>query len=331
MKRAGKLMQLVVRPDNLFEAFLRSKRGKSANVDVLRFQEHLDEELNAIASELASGCYKVGEYFKFTIFDPKKRTICAAPFRDRVAMHAIMRVCHLVFDNYQLFDSYASRSQKGTYAAIDRVKQFAGKYQWFAKLDVCHFFDSISHEVMMRQLSALFKDKLLLKCFESVINGYCIEQGRGLPIGNLTSQYFANHYLSPADHYLKEKLRVPAMVRYMDDIILFDSDRKHLKNIVNSYVSYVSRMLRLKMHEPVLIQCRFGIPFLGYVVFPNIIHLNQRSRKRFVCHLHYLKSLYEEGSLSEKSYQACLTAVFSFVFHADTFSFRKKNINISWL
>lgn len=317
MKRVGKLMELAVMPDNLSEAFLRAKRGKSGKAEVIRFQEHLEEELNGIAWELASDNYRVGEYYRFTVFDPKKRIICAAPFRDRVAMHALMRVCHQVFDNYQLFDSYASRKQKGTYAAIDRAKTFAGKYQWFAKLDVCHFFDSISHEVMMSQLSSLFKDKLMLNCFERIIDGYHTEPGRGLPIGNLTSQYFANHYLSQGDHLLKEKLQVPAMVRYMDDILLFDNDKEQLKIIAYAYTAYARETLRLSMHELIINRCRYGVPFLGYVVYPDKIHLNQRSRHRFVKNLINLNWLYECGFLSEQNFRERMTAVFSFVNHSD--------------
>lgn len=319
-------MGLVVRPDNLYEAFLRVKRGKGGNTEVLRFHEHLDEELASIARELAGDRYTVGDYYRFTVFDPKKRTICAAPFRDRVAMHALMRVCHDVFDNYQVFDSYASRKEKGTYAAIDRVKTFVRKYQWFAKLDVCHFFDSVSHEVMMGQLSSIFKDRLLLNCFERIISGYQTEPWRGLPIGNLTSQYFANHYLSAGDHLLKEKLQVPAMVRYMDDIILFHNDKEQLKHIIRSYLAYASESLRLQMHVPVMNDCRFGVPFLGYVVFPGRVSLNLRSRRRFVRHLTELSWNYEYGLISEKKYHERLTAVFSFVHHAHAKAFQHKTL-----
>lgn len=320
-------MGLVVRPDNLYEAFLRAKRGKGANAEVLRFQEQLDDELESVARELEEERYTVGDYYRFTVFDPKKRTICAAPFRDRVAMHALMRVCHEVFDNYQVFDSYASRKEKGTYAAIDRVKTFVRKYRWFAKLDVCHFFDSVSHEVMMGQLGSLFKDRLLLNCFERIISGYQTEQGQGLPIGNLTSQYFANHYLSSGDHFLKENLHVPAMVRYMDDIILFDNDRHRLLDIISLYVDYVENTLRLQMHDPIVNSCRFGLPFLGYVVFPDKLHLNQRSRKRFLRNLSHLNWLFESESISESDYHRRLTAAFSFVRHAHATKFQQKALD----
>ena len=327
MKRVGNLMQLVVTADNLFEAYLRAKRGKGDKKEVLRFQEHLEEKLNGIAWELACDSYTVGDYYRFIIFDPKKRMICAAPFRDRVAMHAMMRVCHLVFDNYQIFDSYASRKQKGTYAAIERTKTFVKKYQWFAKLDVCHFFDSISHEVLSGQLESLFKDKILLNSFGRIIDGYHTEAGRGLPIGNLTSQYFANHYLAQGDHLLKEKLHALAMVRYMDDIILFDNDKERLKAIVRNYITYAYETLSLKMHELIINRCHYGVPFLGYVVFPNKTNLNLSSRRRFVRHLMDLSWMYECGFLSENIYRERLNSVFSFVNHADSKAYQRKVMN----
>lgn len=320
-------MEKVVRPDNLFDAFLRAKRGKGGNAEMLHFQQNLEEELDCIAGELLADRYSVGSYFRFTVYDPKKRTICAAPFRDRVAMHALMRVCHPVFDNYQIFDSYASRKQKGTYAAIDRARMFVRKYQWFAKLDVCHFFDSVSHQVLMTQLKSLFKDQLLTGCFQRIIEGYHTLPGQGLPIGNLTSQYFANHYLSSGDHFLKENLHVPAMVRYMDDIILFDNDRHRLLDIISSYVDYVENTLRLQMHDPIVNSCRFGLPFLGYVVFPDKLHLNQRSRKRFLRNLSHLNWLFESESISEIDYHRRLTAAFSFVRHAHATKFQQKALD----
>lgn len=318
MRRVGNLMERICHRDNLYEAYLRARRGKRANDEVLRFGDCLDEELDRLAAELLGDAYTVGPYYRFTVFDPKKRIICAAPFRDRVAMHALMRICHPVFDNYQISGSYASRKGKGTYAALERVSGNVGRYTWFAKLDVRHYFDSIHHETLLGQLHSLFKDSLLLRCFGRIIRGYEASEGRGLPIGNLTSQYFANHYLAPADHYLKERCQAPFLVRYMDDVLLLHDDKRRLLELAAAYTEFATVNLRLQMHEPIVNRCRFGIPFLGYVVFPHRRTLSGRSRRRFRDKVARLTAWYEDGGLPEADYQQRLTALFAFTGHADT-------------
>ena len=136
---------------NLHEAFLRDARGKAGKRAVIDFRNGLDENLMEMRRQLMEGSFCFGKYHFFTICDPKQRTICAASFSERVAFHAMMRICHPVFDDYQIFDSYASRIGKGTYKALERTQQFASRYQWFAKLDICKYFDSIDHQVLLQQ------------------------------------------------------------------------------------------------------------------------------------------------------------------------------------
>ena len=205
-RRVGNLMPRIASLDNLHEAFLRAARGKGGKMAVVDFRNHLDKNLLCIQRQLLDGTFHFGQYHFFTIYDPKRRVICAASFPERVVFHAMMRICHPIFDQYQVFDSYASRIGKGTYKALDRARRFANNYEWFAKIDARKYFDSISHEVLLAQLSRLFKDAQLLIFFRNLLDTYAVQPGCGLPIGNLTSQYFANHYLSVADHYIKEKI-----------------------------------------------------------------------------------------------------------------------------
>lgn len=317
-------MPLIAHFDNLNEAFLRAARGKQERAEVCRFREHLTEYLNRLSDELLAGTFRWGDYHRFTIYDPKKRTICAAPFRDRVAMHAMMRICHPVFEDYQIYDSYASRLNKGVYKALERVQHYARSYEWFLKLDFVHYFDSIDHKVMLGQLTRLFKDPFLLHYLQSQLDGYEVLPGRGLPIGNLTSQYMANHYLAVGDHYLKEQLRVPAMVRYMDDILIFAHSKEQLATYYRLYTDYATEYLRLALHPPVCNRVSRGVPFLGYVVCPRRIHLAQRSRHRFRRKLLMLSSAYENGEMEEQKYRERMTALFAFTLHADSYAFRQK-------
>ena len=324
MKRVGQLMERIVHPENLREAFLRAARGKTEKKEVRRFRENLDAELDGIARRLMSGEYQFDSYHFFTIYDPKKRQICAAPFADRVTFHAMMRICHPVFDNFQIFDSYASRKAKGQYQALERARQFARKYRWFAKLDVCSFFDSINHGVMMQQLASLFKDKLLLMHFQTLLDSYHATPGTGLPIGNLTSQYFANHYMAVADHYAKEQLGVKGMVRYMDDVIFFGNDKRLLLEQVSRYTAFVRQKLLMDLHPMVLNRTGCGVPFLGYVVYRYKLRLNERSIRRYKHKVSDLSVELQSGILGEKEFLFRMSALTAFVRKADCRSFRQK-------
>ncbi len=309
-------MELVAHPDNLREAFLRAARGKSRMTEVQHFRLHVDEQLERMGEELLSGSYRFGAYHTFEVYEPKKRIICAASFRDRVAMHAMMRICHPVFDGYQVFDSYASRVGKGTHKAIERVRSLIRPDMWFAKLDACVYFSSIDHAILLSQLHRLFKDVRLLSCFGQLIATHSDGWHRGLPIGNLTSQYFANHYLAVADHYLKEQLHAPHAIRYMDDTLLLDTDRSRLLHTVEAYTAFVGSELHLSLHEPVVNRCVAGIPFLGYVVHPHRISLNTRSRHRFRHRLRDLTAAFTAGHITETAYQQRLTALYAVLGYA---------------
>ena len=331
VKRVGRLMPRIASLENLHEAFLRAAKGKACKKAVKDFREHLDEHLIQMSHQLKDGTFRFGQYHFFTVYDPKRRIICAASFPERVAFHAMMRICHPVFDNYQIFDSYASRIGKGTYKALERAQQYAGHYRWFAKLDICKYFDSIDHEVMLQQLSRLFKDPQLLIFFRNLLDSYETCEGRGLPIGNLTSQYFANHYLAVADHHLKEQLGVKAMVRYMDDVLVFAHDKNLLMKQVKGFVNYVGCCLHLEVHEPVVNNTRFGIPFLGYVVYGDRLRLNHRSRKRFCKKIDQLNEELSAEQLNERQYAMRASCLYAFVLKADAsdFCYRYHHSNAS--
>lgn len=317
MKRAGHLIERIAELDNLHEAYLRAARGKRDKAVVQRFADNLGENLEKMRQGLLCGKMECGGYHFFTIYDPKQRVICAASFSDRVLFHAIMRVCHNIFDDYQIFDSYASRPYKGTYKALERAQHYCRRYGWFAKLDVKKYFDSIDHKVMFSQLSRLIKDKTLLEYFYRLLESYEVEHCKGVPIGNLTSQHFANHYLSPADHYAKETLKVKGYVRYMDDILLFDNDKGLLKEQVSQYKRCVERELLLAMHPTVMNRTACGVPFLGYVAFGDHLRLNGRSVRRLRHKLLNLNLMLQNDEIDDKIYASRATALLAFATKAN--------------
>ena len=324
VKRVGNLMPRIAETENLREAFLRAARGKTGKREVLEFRDRLDDNLEQIRNRLLDGTYQFGDYHFFTIYDPKKRIICAAPFQHRVVFHAMMRICHPVFDDFQIYDSYASRIGKGTYKALERTQYFCKRYRWFAKLDVCKYFDSIDHKVMLQQLSRLFKDRQLLLYFQELLASYETSPSCGLPIGNLTSQYFANHYLSLADHLAKEEIRMPATVRYMDDMLFFSNDVCQLKDDLGKLSDWIADYLHLTLPPIIINKVQFGIPFLGYVVYADGLRLNHRSIRRFRRKVSDMDKYYWLNMMPEKEIASRGSCLFAFVNKAHTDALKRK-------
>ena len=324
MRRVGNLMPEIIRFDTLCEAFLRASKGKQDKAAVKHFREHLDERIEMISRQLSEGSFSFSRYHFFTIYDPKKRTICAAPFDARVVFHAVVKVCDPVFERYQVYDSYACRRGKGTYKALERAMLFSRRYSWFAKLDVRKFFDSVDHEVLLQALARLFKDRELLHVLAQIVHSYSASPGKGLPMGNLTSQYFANHYMALADHYVKDQLKVKGMVRYMDDILMFDDDKERLLCIVEEYTKMLRDVLRLELHPTIVNKTHFGIPFLGYVVHPYKLRLNERSLTRFVKKTEQFESLWSEGDMDEEECRVRMQCMLAFADKADVKALRSR-------
>lgn len=324
MKRENNLMTLIADPDNLRLAFWKARKAKDGKLEVGDFRKSLDKNLQLLRNELLSGKVQVGKYHYFTIYDPKERKICAASFKERVLHLAIMNVCHNNFEKHQIYDSYASRIGKGTYAALERAADFQKKYKWFLKLDVRKYFDSIDQEKLKSMLSKRFKDKALLLLLFQIIDSYQTIAGKGLPIGNLTSQYFANHYLSLADHHIKEKLNAPAYVRYMDDMVIWADDKSLLLKMGNEFQGFIESELSLILKPFCLNSTEKGLPFLGYVLFPKTVLLNNSSRRRFKAKLIQYTYKLINAEWNQSEYQAHVLPLIAFAKHANTFSLRTR-------
>ncbi len=322
MKAANNLLDKIYDLDNINLAFWKARKGKNGINYVEKYREYLTYNSVKLASEITNGVVSVGNYSFFKVFDPKERLICAADFSERVLQHAIMNICHPRFEKFQIFDSYASRKEKGSYAAIERAKSYQKKYKWFLKLDISKYFDSIDHEILFFYLQRIFKEKKLLSIFEQIINSYCTNKGKGVPVGNLCSQYFANHYLAISDHYVKEQLKIKAYVRYMDDMVLWGNDQKQLIENGRLLEQFLLDKLKLKLKFLYSNQTRFGLSFLGYVIFKDKIHLNKNSRKRFSAKLKAYNKKLKHNEWTENEYQKHILPLLAFAKKADSHNFR---------
>ena len=311
MKRVGHLMESIADLDNLYLAYYKASRGKHGKSEVLAFSSHLDHNVQMLRHQLLSGNAPIGRYRYFSIFDPKKRLICAASFPERVMHHAIMNVCHPFFERNLISDTYATRIGKGTYKAIGKAMKAMSHFAYVAKLDVRKYYDSVSHTVLKSKLQRLFKDKALLGLLDSIIDSYSTIEGKGLPIGNLTSQYFANFYLSAMDHYAKETLNIPVYLRYMDDILLFGNRKEQLAGWIHSLIEIV-RSLELEFKPPIVMKTEVGVSFLGYRLCRHRLTLNARSRNRLRKKLYTYSAKLDNGEWSEADYGNHLQPLLAF-------------------
>ena len=303
MKRVGHLMPGIVKWENLLLAFCRAERGLSDKHEADVYRENLDENLRFLRDGLADGSFPFGEYHSFEVRDPKTRMIHAPAFRERVAQHAIFNLCEPIMEKKLVDDCFACRKGKGTHGALKRARVFARRYKWYLKLDVRRYFDSVVHSQLLEMLGRVFKDVHLLKLFAQIIGGYETERGRGLPIGSLASQFFANHYLSQLDRTCKQVLRIPGYLRYMDDFILWGHEREVLMKAregVEKALDGIGLQLKKRAHPE---KVRGGVPFLGHTVHPFRMEPDRRARVRFFRKIRSLEWQANEGMIDELELQ----------------------------
>ena len=323
MRRAGNLLPAVADPANLRLAFWKAARGKSAAREVATYRASLDANLERMRAGLLDGTVEVGRYHFFTIHDPKERRICAAAFDERVLHHALMNICEPVFERRLVHDTYACRKGKGRIAALGRGRHFARGHAWFLKLDVRRYFDSIDQGVMGGLLERIVKDPEVLRIFRRIIASHEVAPGKGLPIGNLTSQHFANLYLGELDHFVKEQLRVKGYVRYMDDFVLWAGDKAMLRRWHGEVDTFLRDRLLLETKPPQVNRVERGVPFLGTMLFPSCLRLDGRGRRRFAGSLRALEAAYASGSIGPAELQVRATAMVAYTETSGGTGFRR--------
>jgi hypothetical protein len=285
MKRTGHLFERIAKTENLFLALRQALRGKRDKKPVQAFLLHCRENIRLLQNGLRQNTWKPSPYRTFTIYEPKERQISAAPFPDRVAHHAIINVVEPVLEKYAIADSFACRKRKGLHAAIAKAYQYQRKYGWCLKMDIKKYFASIDHAVLKSLLLRKIKDQKLLDLLGRIIDSGAEEPGAaGIPIGNLTSQHFANYFLGPLDHFVKETLRVKGYVRYMDDFCLWGGAKKELREFGGRIAVFLDGELKLRLKESAvrLAPAKNGVPFLGFLLFPDKIRLRPSSLRRFM-------------------------------------------------
>jgi hypothetical protein len=328
MKRVGNVFNQVCSFPSLLEAAHRAFRANRNNADALQFMYRLEPELFQLQRELLDATCRPDPYHTFSIREPKERQIAAAPFRDRVLHHSICSVLEPVIERRYIYDSYACRKGKGSHGAIQRAWVFTRKHGWFLKCDMAKYFDSVDHEILKGLLHRLFKDVRFLDLLENTIdhNAPHNAPGKGLPIGNLTSQYFANLYVDGLDHFIKEQLRVKHYVRYMDDFLCFTDSIEELHLILREVREFLDERLclRLKDRKCYIAPVTQGIPFLGMRIFPGIIRLSRPSLVRCRRKLKHREKAFTHGRITEEALIQSAGSLIAHISHANTLMLRRQ-------
>jgi hypothetical protein len=330
--------------DNLWLAWRRARRGgKRKWPTVAAFEVDLEQNLWALHEALRDRTYRPGPYRHFFIREPKPRRISAAPFRDRVVHHALMNVTWPIFEARLIHDSYACRVGKGTHRALDRCQQFARPQPYVLQCDVVQFFPSIDHTILRAQLArhiacadTLWLIDRILASGAGVLRDHydmvyfpgddllAATRQRGLPIGNLTSQNWANVYLNDLDQFVKHGLRCRPYLRYCDDFLLFAADKATLWAWRAEIIDKLAE-LRLTLHgaRAQVYPVKAGIPWLGFRIYPTHRRLLRRNVKVFARRLRAQRDAYHAGEMTLDEVQRSLLAWIAHARHGDTYRLRQ--------
>lgn len=325
MHRAKNLFAQIISFENLHRAFLGASHGKRDRREVREFEYHLETRLWEIRADLDRGRYEWGPYHRFWINDPKRREIRAAPFRDRVVHHAIFNVLDPIFRRSFIADSYACIPGRGTHLAVERYRSFVrarGGEGYRLQGDIKSYFASVDHDVLLRLLGRRIGDPRLLDLLASLVAHGGERRGRGMPIGNLTSQLFANVYLDALDHFMKETLRVRHYIRYMDDFLLLVAERREARQRLRDIRGFLATPLRLELNPRRLVIAPIGEPcdLLGYVHHPDgRVRVRKRSVRRLWRRLPALERRLESGAIDQRRARASVASWFGVAKHADAY------------
>ena len=344
MKRYGNLWEKVTSWDNLVLAAKKAQRGKRDRHCVQKFNFQLEPELLGLQQELARKEYCPGKFHTHWITRPKPRLISAAPYKDRVVHHALMNVLEPILDRHFHPASFACRKDKGTHAAANQLQKLMRKKQYALQCDICKFFPSIDHGILKDKFRRLIKDKKILSLMDLIIDHSNkqeivqewfdgddlfgpIDRAKGLPIGNLTSQWFANWYLNDLDHFITKELGIGSYVRYCDDFVLFSDERPELVAARDS-INHKLEADRLKLHERKLFikPTNAGLTFVGYRMWAQFRLLRKDNIRAFNRRVKWMRKAYSYGLIEWADIQPRLD---SWIAHASHANSRKLIVRLS--
>lgn len=340
MKTYNKTYEKICSRNNLALAFKKAKKGKTKKIYVIEFERDLEANLSLLQKELLDQTYFPNPLKSFIIRDPKTRKIHASAFVDRIVHHAIINILEPIFERVFIYDSYASRKNKGTHKAIERFKGFMRKVSRNGKLiknalnknmiegyvfkaDIKHYFEEVNHDILIKIIGSKIDDKKTIDLIDKILKNFDSEVlGKGMPLGNLTSQFFANVYLNKLDYFIKYKLRVKYYIRYVDDFVILHKSKKRLEYLKRQIDEFLKKELELELHpqKSKVLALRNGITFLGYRIF---YHYNLLNKKNINLIVKKLKS-FRENKISKEDFHNCLKGWEGYSKWANAYKLKKR-------
>lgn len=335
----------IASPEALFSAFEAFRKGKCSRLDAQEFETHLEEHIFSLHKDLMSGVYRHGRYSAFTICDPMQRPIHKATVRDRIVHHAVFTALNPVFELSFISHSYSCRKNKGTHRGVNALEKMLRQVSrnntrscFALKCDIQKFFASVHHGILMKILTKKMKGDQILSLLQGIIESFSSKypapsSRKGIPIGNLTSQLFANMYLNEFDQFVKHELRIKHYIRYTDDFVIVSDDESMLRFLLPLIRGFLQKQLLLDLH-PRKVKIRKyaqGIDFLGYVLRPHHRALRTVTKRRVFRKLSEKVLNCASGITSKESCENSLQSYLGVLSHADAFSLSQELRNHYWL
>lgn len=329
--------------ENLYVAYRKAARGKRGRAAAAAFEFKLEDNLIELHQELAAETYCPGNYVNFVIHEPKRRLISAAPFRDRVVHHALCNIIEPAFEQIFITHSYANRVSKGTHKAVDQCQKWMKRYRYVLPVDVRQFFPGIDHQILRATLWRSIQDGQIRRLINAILASgtgvltesydmvyyagddlFAANRARGLPIGNLTSQFWANCYMHPFDLFVTRELGCRAYLRYVDDMLLFADDKATLWHWKNAIIERLASLrLTIHMGSAEVKPTHHGVRFLGFVIYPEFRLLLQRKGVNYQRHLKQMLTAYRLRQLDRATIQASLEGWINHVRYGNTWGLRR--------
>ncbi|MDO8517615.1 MAG: reverse transcriptase domain-containing protein [Nanoarchaeota archaeon] len=330
MKTYNKLYDKICLINNLANAWREARKGKTKKIYVIEFEQNTKENLLKLREELLNQTYKPQPLKTFTLRDPKTRRISKSAFIDRIVHHALVRVIEPIFDKTFIYDSCANRKGKGNLFALNRFDLFKRKVTnnlkseaFCLKADIKHYFQEVSREVLLKVIKKKLSDERVLWLIEQIIKNYQSEKtDKGMPLGNLTSQFFANIYLNELDYFVKHKLRVKYYIRYVDDFVILHKSKEQLEEWKIKIDEFLKQELKLELHKEKskIIPLSHGIDFVG---FRNFYHF-KLLRKRNIRKIFIKIEKYKREEISKEKMLECFHGWDAYAKWANSYNLRRK-------
>ncbi|HSX40046.1 MAG TPA: reverse transcriptase/maturase family protein [Candidatus Saccharimonadales bacterium] len=311
--------------ENLLQAWNEFAKGKRKKQDVREFERNLEDNLFALHKSLADKTYRHGNYKSFYVNDPKRRHIHKASVADRVVHHLLYTYLYELFDKTFIHDSYSCRLEKGTHRAVKRLETFVRKVSrnytkpcFVLHCDIKKFFASVDHGVLFTLLQKKIADENMLQLLFTVIDSFHTEKAKGIPLGNLTSQVFANIYMHELDQFVKQEMKIPYYIRYADDFVIVSNNKTYLYQCINTLQQFLFENLHLTLHPDKIIvrKLSWGVDFLGYIVLPHYILPRTKTKRRM------FQKLQEKAG--DENFEQSLQSYLGYLSHANAFRIAQK-------